>query len=182
VVVGVLLLVAALPLAASPEWQGTIHVVQPGEHLTAIANRYGTTPQAIASANNLVNMNLLYVGQRLTIPGSASPAVQSNSYYVVDPGDTLSGIAARYGTTTQALVDANGLASANLIYVGQRTGVIHAIDPVRYHRLLHGAGGRHGEFHRRPPRGDRLGYRPEQPSGQPQLHLRRAEAGHSRWW
>ena len=55
----------------SPERQGTIHVVQPGEHLTAIANRYGTIPQAIASANNLVNMNLLYVGQRLTIPGSA---------------------------------------------------------------------------------------------------------------
>ena len=89
-----LLLVAALPLAASPERQGTIHVVQAGEHLTAIANLYGTTPQAIASANNLVNMNLLYVGQRLTIPGSGSPAVQSNTYYVVDPGDTLSAIGA----------------------------------------------------------------------------------------
>jgi LysM repeat protein len=120
VVVSVLLLAAALPLAASPERQGTIHVVQPGEHLTAIANRYGTTPQAIASANNLVNMNLLYVGQRLTIPGSASAPAQSNTYYVVDPGDTLSAVAARYGTTTQALVQANGLASANLIYVGQR--------------------------------------------------------------
>ncbi|HJX39601.1 MAG TPA: LysM peptidoglycan-binding domain-containing protein [Anaerolineae bacterium] len=120
VVVSVLLLVTALPLAAFPERQSTIHVVQAGEHLTAIANRYGTTPQAIASANNLVNMNLLYVGQRLTIPGSTSPAVQSNTYYVVDPGDTLSAIAASYGTTTQALVDANGLASANLIYVGQR--------------------------------------------------------------
>jgi LysM repeat protein len=118
--VSVLLLVTALPLAASPEQQGTIHVVQAGEHLTAIANRYGTTPQAIASANNLVNMNLVYVGQRLTIPGSASAPAQSNTYYVVDPGDTLSGIAASYGTTTQALVEANGLASANLIYVGQR--------------------------------------------------------------
>jgi LysM repeat protein len=116
----VLLLAAALPLDASPERQGTIHVVQAGEHLTAIANLYGTTPEAIASANNLVNMNLLYVGQRLTIPGGSSPAVQSNTYYVVDPGDTLSVIAVRYGTTTQALVDANGLASANLIYVGQR--------------------------------------------------------------
>jgi LysM repeat protein len=104
VVVSVLLLVGAVPLSASPQQQGTIHVVQAGEHLTAIANLYGTTPQAIASANNLVNMNLLYVGQRLTIPGSSSPAVQSNTY----------------GTTTAALVQANGLASANLIYVGQR--------------------------------------------------------------
>ena len=109
VVVTALLLTAALPVAASPERQGTIHVVQAGEHLTAIA-----------SANNLVNMNLLYVGQRLTIPGTGSDPAPSNSYYVVNRGDTLSAIAARYGITTQALVQANGLASANLIYVGQR--------------------------------------------------------------
>jgi len=120
VVVSVLLLAAALPLAASPERQGTTHVVQPGEHLTAIANRYGTTAQAIASANNLVNMNLLYVGQRLTIPGGSSEPAQSNTYYVVNRGDTLTAIAGRHGTTTEALVQANGLASANFIYVGQR--------------------------------------------------------------
>jgi LysM repeat protein len=71
VLVSVIVVVGALPLAASPVRQGTIHVVQAGEHLTAIANLYGTTAQAIASANNLVNMNLLHVGQRLTIPGSA---------------------------------------------------------------------------------------------------------------
>jgi LysM repeat protein len=71
-VVSLLLLTTAPPLVASPERQGTIQVVQAGEHLTAIANRYGTTPEAIASANNLVNMNLLYVGQRLSIPGNAT--------------------------------------------------------------------------------------------------------------
>jgi LysM repeat protein len=118
--VTMLLLAPAWPIAASPEQQGTIHVVQAGEHLTMIANRYGTTPQAIASANNLVNMNLLFVGQRLTIPGTGSQSTQSNTYYVVNRGDTLTAIAARYGTTAQALVEANGLASANLIYVGQR--------------------------------------------------------------
>ena len=119
VVLGVLL-AAPLSVGASPRTQGTTHVVQRGEHLTAIANRYGTTPQAIASANNLVNMNLLYVGQRLTIPGGSSAPAQGNTYYVVNRGDTLTAIAARYGTTTQALVQANGLASANFIYVGQR--------------------------------------------------------------
>jgi LysM repeat protein len=120
VVVSVLFLAVTAPLAAAPERQGTIHVVQAGEHLTAIANRYGTTPEAIASANNLVNMNLLYVGQRLTIPGGGSSTGASNTYYVVNRGDTLSAIAVRYGTTTQALVEANGLASANFIYVGER--------------------------------------------------------------
>ncbi len=112
--------IAMLPVVASEQRQGTVHVVQRGENLTAIANRYGTTPQAIASANNLVNTNLIYVGQRLTIPGSGSASTQSNSFHVVNRGDTLTAIAARFGTTTQALVQANGLASPDRIFVGQR--------------------------------------------------------------
>jgi len=48
---------------------GAIHVVQPGETLQSIALRYGTTAAAIASANGLRNPHLIYVGQRLRIPG-----------------------------------------------------------------------------------------------------------------
>jgi LysM repeat protein len=120
---GVLVLMLVLvPLSAmaAPQWQETVHVVQRGEYLTLIANRYGTTPQAIANANSLVNTNLIYVGQRLTIPGTGSTSGENPSYYTVSRGDTLSTIATRFGTTVQALVQANGLASADRIYVGQR--------------------------------------------------------------
>ena len=44
------------------------HVVQPGENLFRIALRYGTTAQAIAAANNLPNIHLIYTGQALRIP------------------------------------------------------------------------------------------------------------------
>lgn len=47
---------------------GRTHVVQPGENLFRIALRYGTTPQAIAAANNLPNVHLIYAGQVLRIP------------------------------------------------------------------------------------------------------------------
>jgi len=47
---------------------GQTHVVRPGENLFRIALRYGTTPQAIAAANNLPNIHLIYVGQVLRIP------------------------------------------------------------------------------------------------------------------
>ena len=47
---------------------GRTHVVQPGENLFRIALRYGTTPQAIAAANNLPNIHLIYAGQALRIP------------------------------------------------------------------------------------------------------------------
>lgn len=45
-----------------------VYIVQPGDTLYSIALRYGTTPWAIASANGLWNLNLIYAGQRLVIP------------------------------------------------------------------------------------------------------------------
>jgi LysM repeat protein len=45
-----------------------VHIVQPGENLYRISLRYGTTVQAIAAANGIVNVNLIYAGQQLVIP------------------------------------------------------------------------------------------------------------------
>jgi len=117
-------LILALSLAAQPAFaQGQVHVVRAGETLYSIAARYGTTPQAIAAANNLANANYIYAGQRLTIPSGGGGAAASGGTHTVGRGETLSAIAARYGTTVAALVRANGLASANMIYVGQRLTV-----------------------------------------------------------
>ena len=119
VLIGAMLLLA-LPLGAQPAHaQGQVHVVQRGETLSSIASRYGTTPQAIASANGLANANYIYAGQRLIIPGS-SGGTATGGTYTVRAGDTLAAIAARNGTTVNALVQANGLANPNYIYPGQR--------------------------------------------------------------
>ncbi len=120
-ILAVMLAVLILPSAA--EAQGVTHVVQRGENLSRIAARYGTTVQAIMSANGLRNPNVIYVGQRLTIPTSSaggSSSSASGGVHVVKRGETLYSIARRYGTTVQALLNANGLRNANLIYVGQR--------------------------------------------------------------
>jgi LysM repeat protein len=99
------------------------YVVGWGDTLGLIAARYGTTVSAIAQANGVTNPNLIYVGQRLTIPGSSSPATTGSGLYVVQSGDTLSAIAVRYQTTVQQLVQMNGLTNPNLIAVGQRLAV-----------------------------------------------------------
>jgi hypothetical protein len=58
---------------------GFVHVVQRGETLTMIAARYGVSTSAIAQANGLYNVNYIYVGQRLVIPGASSGSSGSTS-------------------------------------------------------------------------------------------------------
>lgn len=107
---------------------GVVHVVQPGDTLTRIGLRYGVTTGALQQANNLPSANLIYVGQRLVIPGGSggssgpsggSGASSGGTSYTVRPGDTLGAIAARYGTTVGALASANGIVNPSLIRVGQ---------------------------------------------------------------
>lgn len=91
-----------------------------GDTLSGIAARFGTTVGSLVSANHLNNPNMIFAGQVLSLPGSSGGTTPSGSgTYTVARGDTLSAIAARFGTTTSALAAANGVSNPNLIYVGQ---------------------------------------------------------------
>lgn len=46
------------------------YTIQKGDTLSAIAKRYGTTVQAIAEANGITDVNRIYVGDSLNIPGN----------------------------------------------------------------------------------------------------------------
>ena len=116
---------AGAPSASTPSAAQGTHVVQRGETLSQIARHYGTTVSALMQANGLGNANFIWWGQRLRIPGSAgAPSASTPSAaqgtHVVQRGETLARIARRYGTTINALMQANGLSNANFIYVGQR--------------------------------------------------------------
>ena len=93
------------------------HIVQYGENLSTIAVQYGTTWQELARINALSNPSIIYAGQTLSVTGGQS--VAKSSYCVVEYGDTLSSIAAQFGTTVERLVSANGISNPNLIYAGQ---------------------------------------------------------------
>ncbi len=44
------------------------YVIQPGDNLWSIAQRFGTTPQAIMQANRITNPNQIYAGLTIFIP------------------------------------------------------------------------------------------------------------------
>jgi LysM repeat protein len=124
---------AAAPDVA-PLNDGGTYVVRAGDTLNSIAARFGVSVGTLARANGISNPNRIYIGQRLAVPGNAAPAAQpgqsaapqpstSGGVYIVQAGDTLAKIAARYGTTVAALMAANGIRNPNLIWVGQRLAV-----------------------------------------------------------
>ncbi|NWG08007.1 MAG: LysM peptidoglycan-binding domain-containing protein [Chloroflexi bacterium] len=121
---------------------GGVYVVSAGETLESIAATCGTSVAAILAANPGIGTTL-YSGQLLTLPGSNypipiddcnCPPITINTY-VVQYGDTFSGIAKRFGVTINELWSANpGIANINLLYVGQvlyipKSGLV--IEPVR---------------------------------------------------
>ena len=98
---------------------GTTYIVQPGDTLSGIAARYGTTYQSLAAINNIADPNRIYPGQEIVIDGAATEAPATEAvYYTIKPGDTLSGIAACYETTWQWLAEINGIDTPDLIHPG----------------------------------------------------------------
>ena len=60
--------------SGEPPLEATVHIVQQGETLFAIAERYGVSVDAITHANDVPDPRQIYVGQRLVIPGDSTNA------------------------------------------------------------------------------------------------------------
>lgn len=131
----------------SATYDDSTYTVQPGDTLFSIAQRYGTSVEAIVYANGLTS-DFIYAGQELNIPGGdgsvptyEQPAYQQptyeqpyqqpgyqqpyapgagDNYHVVTPGETLFRIALQYGTSVDAIAGANGIPYPYLIQAGQR--------------------------------------------------------------
>ena len=103
-----LALIALLAPWAAGESEADGYTVAAGETLSEIAERQGMTVEELAQANGIVNPDLILSGQVLVVPGGADGrgAVpgpgdtlisSAGGSYIVQPGDTLSDIAERFG-------------------------------------------------------------------------------------
>jgi LysM repeat protein len=126
-----LVLALAVPSAASAD---VSHVVAPGESLSSVAAADGLSVSELAAANGLSPEAELLAGTTIAIPAgeaeaatseasaeSAEPTAPSTTEgggYVVQPGDTLSDIAARAGVSVESLAALNGLDPEALLLAG----------------------------------------------------------------
>jgi membrane-bound lytic murein transglycosylase D len=118
------------------------HVVRRGETISGIAQRYSVSMSSLMGANRVARARSLQIGTTLYIPapGTSLPAklLRENDpsppraplTHIVRSGETVSGIAARYGVTQASVVAGNRLRSASAIRTGQKL-VIAAGAPAR---------------------------------------------------
>jgi|Deesub1362A_J573_1020465.scaffolds.fasta_scaffold11005_3 LysM repeat protein len=119
---------ATIPSTSTPTSTPTpipiVHIVLPGESLISIAEKYGTTVNAITEANDISESEIIRVGQELIIP-QTSPTVEVAAPFteiithVVEEGESLSSIAVEYGVEVSAIMEANQIANPELIRVGE---------------------------------------------------------------
>ena len=145
---------------APPASGASSYAVQGGDTISAIARLHGLSIQDLFAANGLDWSSTIYPGQTLAIPGGASAApaepatpaepaapaeaatpdaaapelptalAPSTASHVVAAGDTITAIAQQHSVTTQALLDANGLSRASIIYPGQAIAIPAAASVV----------------------------------------------------
>lgn len=102
-----------------------IHVVQRGETLWQIANRYNVTIAAIQQINQLPNLNQVLIGQSIVIPVAGTT-------HIVKYGETLWSIAQTYDVPVNSILQANQITNPNLLYPGVSLYIpprLHTVQP-----------------------------------------------------
>ena len=117
--------------AASTYDNSEVYIVQQGDVLSRIAADSGTSTQTLIDMNNLSNPDVLYVGQEIRVPAGSkksssssksAPKVQKGGEYVIQSGDTLSGIAVAAGVSVADLRSLNNIQD-DKIFAGETISI-----------------------------------------------------------
>ncbi|WP_151793781.1 lytic transglycosylase [Acinetobacter nosocomialis] len=103
-------------LAAGPSYKTESYKVQRGDTLSSIATKSKISLAELAELNNLKANSHVQLGQNLKVPAGVSVP----DHYVVQSGDSLHAIAAKYNLQTSYLADLNGLSRTAGVRAGQR--------------------------------------------------------------
>jgi LysM repeat protein len=122
-----------------------IHTVQSRDTLRGIADTFGTSVEAILEANPYispdnpyVNPDLMHAGMMIYVPTSTNAPVPPIQIWVTGVGETLGDIAARCGTTIDAIEQLNGIEDPDLILPDQILCVPGALEVMPIYQVQPG--------------------------------------------
>ena len=104
------------------------YTVQAGDTLGALANAWGVDLDEVIRTNDITNPNLISIGQRLVLPrtggrgaqlAAPAPEAAGGGAYTLEWGDSLWGLAQRWGTTVEEIARVNSIGDPSLVQVGQ---------------------------------------------------------------
>ncbi len=131
------------PASTSAQTTSTArYTIRKGDTISAIAQKFGVSAQAVLNANKLSWSSTIYAGRTLAIPGKGSPTTTPPAAkppvaqppvaappvvtppapgrsYTIKSGDTISTIAKKFAVSVQSILSANGLSSSSMIYAGR---------------------------------------------------------------
>ena len=117
---------AVLSTSVSASAAPTQYQVVEGDTVSAVAGRFGLSTASVLALNGLGWSAVIFPGQTLTLSGQAAtpapapaPVAAEITRYVIQSGDTLSGVAAAHGLPLSALLQVNGLDASSIIFPGQ---------------------------------------------------------------
>lgn len=110
-----------IPVNNDEPSNGFVYIVQPGDSLYLIAQRYNVSLKELIQANRISPPYIIYPGQSLIIPGVPAPEPPAGGQiYIVVEGDTLYSIAEKFGVPIEEIIKLNNIPRPDLIFPGQR--------------------------------------------------------------
>jgi LysM repeat protein len=102
-----------------------VYTVAPGDTVSSIAQQFGLSTASVLALNGLSWKSTIFAGQVLALTsapvkttGTPVPTTSAGRY-LIEKGDTISALAARFGLAAQSILDENGLTWSSIIYPGQ---------------------------------------------------------------
>lgn len=95
------------------------HLVESGQTLGSIARQYGTSVANIVKMNGIKQSKTIYPGDKLRVPRGKEKKEKAPRTHQVRRGDTLGGLAVKYGVSSHSIASANGMGSKSTIRTGE---------------------------------------------------------------